>query len=209
MKKTLFFATILLVLGSFGLRADEVAYGNGHIDVVEGSLAILNQKVPARLVMDYSNTRVVEFGRKDNVDKDCGPLPEYLASKGEDYVADWDPMKDNLQAYLEEKINKRNKMYIDDENAQYEMRIVVEQLDFGNATARVFSSFHEEGGAVFSGKVILTDLSSGDTLCVVSVSWMKGKNGWSYDVSEKYALRFTFGDIFLNKFLFRYANRAR
>lgn len=209
MKKTLFFASILLILGAFSLRADEVNNGNGHIDVVEGSLAILNEKVPARLVMDYSNTHAVEFGKKDNVDKDCGPLLDYLASKGDDYLADWGPMKENLQSYLEEKFAKRNKMYIDNENAQYEVKIVVEQLDFGNTTARAFISFHEEGGAVFSGKVIVKDLSNDETLCVVNVTWMKGKNSNSYNLSEAYALRFTFGDIFLNKFLFRAAGKAK
>lgn len=209
MKRTLFFATILLFLGAFGLRADEVANGNGHIDVVEGSLAILNQKVPARLVIDFSNTRVVEFGKKDAVDKDCGPILEYLASKGEDYLADWEPMKKDLQAHCEGRFAKRNKMYIDNANAQYEVKIAVDQLDFGDTTARVFLSFHEEGGVVFSGKVIITDLSNGETLSVVNVVWMKGKDTNSYNYSQAHAVCFTFGNTFLDKFLFRKANKEK
>lgn len=129
----------------------------------------------ATLEIDYSKT-IVEGKEK---------LQAYLKSRGEDHVKDWPKVAEATKKQFVETFNKKNKkglQIVESGKADYQMKFIVEKLDFGSTgVSVVFGGLGSAGGAEVSGKLIVTD-KGGKKVAEYEVFEVRG-NG-STDFSE-------------------------
>ena len=206
--KKLFIAAAALLLFVTGAAAYEVQNGTGYFEVEKGSLSIFKQNVTAYLVIDYSSTEVVEFGKKNQINKNLGPVDAYMESQGQQWVEDWPIMKENTQARAEEEINKRNKMKIVDKSeAQYEVRLVITHLDFGNTGVSMFHNpfANEDGGAKIEGHLIVTEIASGAVACDMRIDWVQGVGNYT----QNQRMMYTIGTALFGKFIPKFAGKLK
>lgn len=90
-----------------------LAFANDDVVLYKGDLSFMQQSGEyAILEVDWSNTRVVEFGTHNKVKEDKGTIDEYNRSQGEDYVRDWPGVALNATSMACLKkigFNKKNK----------------------------------------------------------------------------------------------------
>lgn len=182
----------------------EVSNGHGNCALIEGNVAVLNEKETATLVLDYTDTHIVEFEKEGGiVAKDLGTAVEFFAAKDEEGQAQWEEIKANLLEISTERFNKKFKMKIcDDGSAKYEIKLVFENIDFGNAAASTFGlKFHEEGGAEFSGNLIVTEIATGNVALNLRINNVKGNDATGYNFTVNKRLKYTVGTIFFGRYL--------
>jgi len=209
MKKLILIAAAVLFCTALSAKEKEfksvkdVIDGDGQCSLVEGSVDVLGEKAPCTLIFDFSNTRMANFDRKNDTYEDLGSLEEFLAAKGDESITNWPELENSVLEFAKNKINKNGtyKLYIDDANPVYEMKIVFENLNFGNtaltATARMFGA----GGAAFSGEYIITNLSTGEVALHLHLGHIYGVSSMGYHYTANKRMQCTVGDIFFGKYL--------
>jgi len=164
MKKSIIISMALLLMTAFSSSeakdfkdVKQVGEGEGHCSVVEGSLAVLAENASAKLVLDFANTSFADYDRKNRQFLNPRPLADYLAKKGEDTPEDWALLVKTLHEFSAEKINKEKtyKLKIDGNNPKYEMKLVVDKINFGSTGQTISGRAFGLGGASFSGNLII------------------------------------------------------
>ncbi len=68
-----------------------------QVTLLSGDISILKKAGEyAYVETDWSKAKVVEFGRKNKIDKDFGSVDAYNKSQGQDWVYDWPKVKHNI-----------------------------------------------------------------------------------------------------------------
>lgn len=197
-----------MFLSLTGAAAYEVQDGTGYFEVEKGALSIFKQKVTAYLFIDYSQTEVVEFARKNEITKNLGPVDAYMQAQGPEWVEDWEVIRGNVQDQSEDAINKKTKMSIVPmSEAQYEIRLVITHLDFGNTGVSMWHNpfRNEDGGAKIEGRLIVTEIATGNIACDMRIDWVQGAGNYT----QNKRLMFTVGNIFFGKFIPKFAGRLK
>lgn len=209
MKKALLLATIAISALFCSINAQEfknvkeVINGHGNCELVEGKVAVLKEKVSAKLVLDYSHAHIVQFEKERGVvAKDLGTVEEFYAAKTPEEQKQWEEIKKNVYNLSVEKFNKSFKMKIKEADAKYEIKLVFDNIDLGNtAASAVGFRFHEEGGAEFSGNLIVTEIATGNVVLNLHIINVKGANPSAYHYTVNKRMMCTIGDIFFGKYL--------
>ena len=188
MKKTA--TTVAFIV--MAAAVSEVAFAGDDIKVASGDASVLMQSGKAYVEFDYSKTMVVEYdGKKIDKKEKQQKLADYLKSRGDDFVRDWE--KDQPDAYRFmyaqiRKLGKKGGLEFDKEditnstNADYKLRVVVDYLDWGNSAAAIVSwgvgfMSSKAGGMVMSGKVEVVNVRTGKVECVIDVPFLKTQSG--------------------------------
>jgi len=181
----------------------EVVNGHGSCALVEGSMSVLAEQVNAKLSFDFSKTNVVNFEKEGGiVANNLGTVEEYFGAKTPEEQKQWIEIQENVFNTSVEKFNKNFKIKIKDENAKYEIKLVFDNIDFGNAAAASFGlRLHEEGGAEFNGNLIVTEIETGNVVLNLRIDDMKGANPSAHHYTANKRMICTIGDIFFGKYL--------
>jgi len=210
--KKLFLSSVVILTASLFTVADakdktfksvkDVIDGDGHCSLVEGSLDVLRENAAATLVFDFSNARMADFDRKKHTYEDHGSMADYLAAKSEDTPDNWNEVEKSVLEFTKEKINKTGfyKLHIDEDNAKYEVKIVFEYINFGNAST-AFVGMFGAGGAAFSGDLIITEKETGAVALNLHIYHIYGVSGMGYHATVNKRLQCTIGDICFGKYL--------
>jgi len=177
--------------------------GSGHCSLVNGSVAVLNENSPAKLVFDFSNTHMAIFDRKNIKYEDLGPWTEYIAKQGDISPEAWPEVVTSVLDFSKEKINKTKsyKLHIDESNPKYEMKVVFEYLNSGSTAATITARMWGAGGAAFSGNLIITEISTGKVALNLRLDYIYGVSSMGYHYTPNKRLQCTIGDIFFGKYL--------
>ena len=184
MKKAfLTFATLLVACSIFALDAVSLE-GKFNIKKAKGQVAVFS--------FDWSGTKV--GGIDDGVFVTTPmPINDYLAQcdqnkinegKQEDanYVRDWPNIKQEAEDLFKKTWNKEFKKGLqltrNASEAGYELRFVVEGLDFGNVAGSVFG-WGNAGGAIIKGYGSLIDRESGKEALRININHVQGPGHFS------------------------------
>lgn len=131
----------------------------------------------ATVEMDYSDTTT-----------EGKPLNVYLASRGDNFIADWPKMVEAGRASFIEQFNKRNKkglQVVESGDADYQIKVIVEKLDFGKSgVAVVFGGLGSAGGAEITGKLIVTD-KSGEKVAEYELYEVRSRGSYDYTEAKR------------------------
>lgn len=140
MKKFLVFA-LLQVMGIGAIMA-----GTNPVSLTSGSASMFSEAGTVCVVFDYDSTMVQEQ-----------TLPNYLKSRGDDFVKDWPKDKEKAESYFTIRLSKKSKLlkYTEDAAAaDYKMIIHVNWLDMGNTASSFFSTASaKDGGVIMRGTI--------------------------------------------------------
>ena len=157
------FTLTLLLLSAISTWAEDIS-------LEAGDPKVLMKNVTAKLVFDYSETKVVNEGNKS--------MNEYLKSRGDDFVRDWPEDQKKAHSYFSVQWNRKTdgmKVDTDAKNAEYSMIVHVKTLDTGNGGS-VFNPWAsaKAGGTIVSGTIEIYNNNARKTECVVGFEEMKG-----------------------------------
>lgn len=204
MKK--FFTIISLIIICITINAKdfqtvkEVMYGDGLCSLVEGSVSVIGEKAPATLVFDFSKAHYGYIHRRRHEVEDKGPISNWINKKEEDGWVNWDELVKNSLEASKETINKNNayKLYIDDKDPKYEIKLVFEYVNPGSYAA--IATPGVSGGAAFTGNLIITEIATGKVALNLHLDYIYGDTpGFQYTSNER--MKFTLGTIFFGRYL--------
>lgn len=145
------------------------------VEVISGDGKVMQEAgKTATLVIDYSNTKV-----------EGEPLKQNLQKRGDEFVRDWPKLDEASKKTFVENFNKRNKkglQIVEEGDADYKIKFIVDKLDFGNTgTAVVFGGFGSAGGAEVTGTIVVTDKAGKE---VVKYDIHEVRGGGTTDFTE-------------------------
>lgn len=180
-----------------------VGEGEGHCSLVEGSLSVLEEKAPVKLVFDFTNTNFADYDRKGKQFSNPRPLMEYLATQGEDTPDNWPELKESVRAFSADIVDKEKayKLYIDENSPKYEMKFVFENINFGSTSETMHLRIFGAGGASFSGNLIITEIATGTVALNLRLDYAYSVSSMGYHYTVNKRLQGTVGDFFFGKYL--------
>jgi len=209
MRKTLL--TIVTVLAASALtllnakdftNITKAPNSKGSFALEEGSFDVLTTGASVKLVLDFSNTQVVEFGKKEPaIAKNLGPIRDYFISKGENPDEKIAAMIADCMELGNVKIEKYLGLKVDEDNPQYEMKIIFDNLDFGSTAVMWTTLSSSAGGAIFSGNFIVTETATSEVKCNLKIEFLKTGGAAETHSSPYRRVKSTVCDGFLMRFL--------
>ena len=184
MKKTILTLAAVLIAG--GIMAIEPVTLNGKFNIKKqkGTVALFS--------FDWSNTMVGSIDDGVFVNTPV-KIDDYLAQrdkekiadgKSEDanYVKDWPSIKQEAEENFKKAWNKEFKKGLhltrNAAEAGYEIKFVIEGLDFGNVAGSVFG-WGNAGGAILKGYATLIDKASGTEVLHIDINHVQGPGHFS------------------------------
>jgi len=210
MKKSIIISVALLLMTAFSSSeakdfkdVKQVGEGEGHCSIVEGSLAVLAENATAKLVLDFANTSFAEYDRKNRQFLNPRPLSEYLVTKSEDTPEDWALLVKTLNEFSAEKISKEKtyKLQISDNNPKYEMRLVVDRINFGSTGQTISGRAFGLGGASFSGNLVITEIATGKVALNLRQDYAYAYSSMGYHFTANKRIQCTIGDFFFGRYV--------
>lgn len=177
--------------------------GEGHCSLVEGSLSVLAENEPFRLVFDFSETNFASYDRKSKQFTEPRPLMEYLAVKGEDVPDNWPELEESIRSFSSDIIGgqKTYKLYLDENAPKYEMRMVFDNINFGSTAETMTLRAFGIGGAAFGGNLIITDIATGAVVLNLRLDYAYCVSSMGYHYTVNKRLQCVIGDFFFGKYL--------
>ncbi len=160
------FAVLIAVLCAVSAQAQTLTYTSGKSD-------IFKQEITFNVVFNDSNPII--DGKNQNAEEfyNARSVQEYI-----NFVSDMEGAHPSFVTYYNEKRKGSIKsVIVIDDDAPYTLNVNVTTINVGNGGGMVFAMNAKSGGAVIHGTMSLVDNSSGETVCEMQFSGVKGMLG--------------------------------
>lgn len=194
--KKLIFSALALVLTANLFAIDPV--------VMNGDFNIKKSKgTRATYTIDMSNLTIGEIDDGKFVGS-TEPIDVYLARKDKEdpkasYVKDWPEIVKEAKAYFVEEWNdefgkKGLKLTDKSSEATHHVTLKIDNLDFGHA-AGVFAPYPKAGGAIVTGTLTVTDLTTNEVVLTVTIQHVQGLGHFSDRFRTLFVMKEIVGEI--------------
>lgn len=157
-----------IILTATAVLSAIFCYADG-ITVSSGSTDVFHEKETALFEVDWSGATV----KGEN-------LKSYL--KSQDVASnDWTKYVDLAKDNFKYRLNKKNKSGLQvyaDNSAKYKLVLKIEDVDLGaGGLTWIPGAKVKSGGCIISGKLNIVEISTGKSVCTMSIDEVKGMGG--------------------------------